>query len=104
MNKKSGITDSTIPLTSAEIATIRNKDWGYMYRDADGSVYRALCVRLHTENGRIWLDDDGFARRIPFPEKPVLIAGKRRPCKGCGETHPSRFTTIVGGDYCDDCL
>ena len=61
--------------------------------------WRAFAVKREKEARR------GLERTFTSQKSaPVSKNVKRCRCKGCGETHPSRFTTIVGGDYCDDCL
>lgn len=46
----------------------------------------------------------GKIRRTPEKQAAPPPIPARAPCNGCGETSPSRFTTIASGNLCDDCI
>jgi hypothetical protein len=76
-------------------------EWGeFAFPEYDLKAVRTLRLhQLRAFAAKREREDEQAKRPRTYRAEP-----SRRPCKGCGETHPGRFTTIVGGDYCDDCL
>lgn len=43
-------------------------------------------------------------RIVPQSAAAAPRPARHAPCICCGETDPSRFTTIANGPHCDDCV